>query len=98
MLFDWCPALKTQTVYGSDWHMIAKEKDANLYVERVSAAVPDDSRAKVMGANAVELLGLRQGRGNRDRLDSYYSRQVKKSHLPLGFRPAWQAKVDALTL
>ena len=94
-------ALAQRLMYGTDWEMIVREgAEIRGYFARFEAmfqAFDTDSSLGAQGVlsdnffgwNAVEYLGLRQGRGNRARLDAFYARSGIKA-------PYWMNKVDGI--
>lgn len=87
-------------MYGSDWSMILTQKNVDQYlagfirvIDAVSQQAPQlkprgTSLANAFfGVNAAEFLGLRKGRGNRRRLESFYTRHGVAT-------PDWMEKVD----
>jgi predicted TIM-barrel fold metal-dependent hydrolase len=63
-------------LYGSDWHMFAAGRRTDRYDERMREhlvrAVGDRAADAVMGGNALDFLGLRDGRSRR-RLARFYA-------------------------
>jgi hypothetical protein len=87
-------------MYGSDWMMILSQKNVERYLSDfidVMRRIDDAERGigarqttlsnAFFGRNAVEFLGLRPGRGNRRRLESFYA-QSKVAE------PDWMRKVN----
>lgn len=86
-------------MYGTDWTMILPQKNVERYLSdfmdvmrRIEDAEPGIGARQTtlsnafFGRNAVEFLGLRSGRGNRGRLESFYA----KNKMP---EPDWMRKV-----
>lgn len=86
-------------MYGTDWTMILTQKNVERYLSdfidvmrRIEAAETGiGARGTSLpnaffGQNAVEFLGLRPGRGNRRRLETFYAR----NEVP---EPDWMKKV-----
>jgi predicted TIM-barrel fold metal-dependent hydrolase len=93
--------LLERLMYGTDWEMILPEKNVERYLtdfmevmQRIETAEPGIRARKTslsnafFGLNAVEFLGLRSGRGNRRRLEEFYSRNNVAE-------PDWMQKVRA---
>lgn len=89
-------------MYGTDWTMILPQKNVERYLsdfidvmDRIETAEPGLGARQTtlsnafFGRNAVEFLGLRQGRGNRRRLEAFYA----SNKVP---QPDWMPKVDAI--
>lgn len=87
-------------MYGTDWTMILPQKNVERYLSdfidvmhRIEAAEPDIGARQTtlsnafFGRNAVEYLGLRAGRGNRRRLETFY----EQNKVP---EPDWMRKVS----
>lgn len=72
------PILKDRLMYGSDWSMIARAENANLYFERMlgglSSRLDSETVAKIFGINAANFFGLRGKGKNTNRLKSFYGR------------------------
>ncbi len=88
-------------MYGTDWTMILPQKNVERYLSdfidvmrRIEEAEPLIGARQTtlsdafFGRNAVEFLGLRTGRGNRGRLESFYV----QNKVP---EPDWMRKVGA---
>lgn len=86
-------------MYGTDWTMILPQKNVERYLSdfmdvmrRIEQAEPGIRARQTtlsnafFGSNAVEFLGLRSGRGNRRRLESFYTRNKLEE-------PDWMKKV-----
>lgn len=93
--------LLERLMYGSDWSMTLKESRVASYLadfmEVISRLENGDPVRRVrnqalsnafFGQNAVEFLGLKSNRGNRTRLERFYSRH----RIPT---PDWMSKVDS---
>jgi len=91
--------LTERLMYGTDWTMILSEKNVDRYLSdfidvmrRIEDAHPGiGARHSTLsdaffGRNAVEFLGLRSGRRNRSRLESFYA----QNKVP---EPDWMHKV-----
>lgn len=91
--------LRERLMYGSDWTMILPQKNVERYLSsfidvmrKVEALQPNVAVRKTslsnafFGANAVEFLGLANGRPNRLRLEAFYA----KHDVPT---PDWMVKV-----
>lgn len=89
-------------MYGTDWTMILPQKNVERYLSdfmdvmrRIEQAEPGIGARQTslsnafFGRNAVEYLGLRTGRGNRRRLETFYT-QNKLAE------PDWMKKVRAI--
>jgi predicted TIM-barrel fold metal-dependent hydrolase len=89
-------------MYGTDWTMILPQKSVERYLSdfmdvmrRIEQAQPGIGARRTslsnafFGRNATEYLGLRKGRGNRGRLESFYSQRKLDP-------PDWMKKVDAI--
>jgi predicted TIM-barrel fold metal-dependent hydrolase len=89
-------------MYGTDWTMILTQKNVERYLSdfmqvmgRIETAKPDigargTSLSNAFFAhNAVEFLGLRAGRGNRRRLETFYT----QNKVP---EPDWMRKVNRI--
>jgi len=87
-------------MYGTDWTMILPQKNAERYLSdfvdvmrRIETAEPGIGARQTtlsnafFGRNAVEFLGLRAGRGNRRRLETFYA----QNKVP---EPDWMRKVS----
>lgn len=88
-------------MYGTDWTMILPQKNVERYLSdfmdvmrRIEQAEPGIGARETtlsnafFGRNAVEYLGLRTGRSNRRRLETFYAlNQVAE--------PDWMKKVGA---
>ncbi len=86
-------------MYGSDWSMILTERNVTSYLadfievmRRIELVEPGLGARQTtlanafFGQNAVEYLGLRRGRGNRGRLDNFYTKNNVAE-------PDWMKKV-----
>lgn len=91
--------LKERLMYGTDWIMVLPQKNVDRYladfieiVQRVEKAEPGIGARGVslsdafFGLNAVEFLGLKPGRGNRQRLEAFYARNKVAE-------PEWMKKI-----
>lgn len=80
--------ISERLMYGTDWTMILTQKSVRTYLAdfieimrrledaEAGANVRQTSLANAFfGRNAVEFLGLRRGRGNRERLERFYARR-----------------------
>ncbi|MFZ3285711.1 MAG: amidohydrolase family protein [Telluria sp.] len=89
-------------MYGSDWSMILTEKNVSRYladfikvIRNIEAAEPGIGARQTtlsnafFGQNAMEYLALRKGRGNRVRLERFYSQNDVAE-------PDWMKKVDKI--
>lgn len=90
------PVLAERSLYGTDWNMPDATLLAGKYLSTFDKSLPAATRAKVLGLNAVEFLGLRKGSPNRDRIDAYAARMVAAKRRPADHTPGWMAKVDKL--
>lgn len=94
--------LLERLMYGSDWSMILTERNVSSYLadfikvmRNIEAAEPGIGARKTtlsnafFGRNAVEYLGLRKGRGNRCRLETFYAKHNVAE-------PDWMRKVDRI--
>lgn len=86
--------LHDRFVYGSDLHMqsVATVSTSDAYLDLIEGAVPDlpGLRDSVMGLNATNLFGLRQGNANR--------RRIEELLIDTGTDPKsvpWIQKIDA---
>jgi hypothetical protein len=62
-------------MYGRDWHMLARYDRSGSCFDAMSENWPDPaSKARFVGTNALDFLGLRRGQ-NRDRLEAFYKRK-----------------------
>lgn len=66
-------------LYGSDWVMVAREANADRYLDAIVEAVGTvcgDATCleRFMWGNAANYLGLKPGEQNRARLDRYYAK------------------------
>lgn len=73
------PGSDLRLVYGSDWIMLGREADHQLYFESVQtllgrAGVLPQQWANISRANAIRLYGLRAGEPGRMRLEAWYGR------------------------
>ena len=88
-------------MYGSDWTMILPQQNAHNYLANFIQMIGDIETEQpgikarnvslsnaFFGANAVEFLGLRRGRGNRTRLETYYANKKLDE-------PDWLRKVGS---
>jgi predicted TIM-barrel fold metal-dependent hydrolase len=75
------PGTLERLVYGSDWIMLALEKNSQFFYEDIVSMIndkppfPADLLDRMMSANALNFLGLHQGSAGRTRLDTYYRNQ-----------------------
>lgn len=95
-LFESSAVLRNQALYGTDWHMPEMASLGGEYLTVMQTLIPMSMRNQVMGANAVEYLGLKNGRGNRTRIDTYATWLKSKARIPDGYTPGWMRKVDAM--
>lgn len=78
--------MRERLMYGTDWTMILPQKNVERYLSdftdvmrRIEQAEPGIGARQTtlsnafFGRNAVEYLGLRRGRGNRGRLETFYA-------------------------
>ena len=92
--------LLERLMYGTDWMMILTQKNVERYLSdftdvmrRIEAVEPGLTARGTsisnafFGHNSAEFLGLRPGRGNRGRLETFYA----QSKVP---DPDWMRKVD----
>ncbi|WP_299910345.1 amidohydrolase family protein [uncultured Paracoccus sp.] len=84
------PLAGERMLYGSDWHMIAREPDHPDYHRMmrdfVGRLTPDKAaQQRIMGGNALSWLGL-------DRPEGAQFRRLAAHH---GGNPAWRALFDA---
>jgi len=88
-------ATQHKLVYGSDWKMLVKEKEAPEYSDRFSRILDKfqenwpELKPSLYGNNAADYLGLHDGMENRGRLETFY-----KDHRVS--RPLWMDKVDRI--
>lgn len=97
-VFEDNPVLAKQALYGTDWHMPELAELGGTYLATIQELVPASMRDNVFGLNAVEFLGLRQGRMSRARIDKYqqWLGNQTPARVPAGYMPPWMVKVDAL--
>jgi hypothetical protein len=89
------PILADRLMYGSDWSLLMKEIEMRAYFEdfvRMYSALDPTGKvsAKFFGENAVEYLGLRDGRTRQRLLDFYKDNGV---HFDRDGQPAWMRKI-----
>lgn len=95
-LFEDNEVLSNQSIYGTDWHMAEVAAIGSKYLTEMMEMIPSGATDRVFGGNAIEYLGLKTGRQNRTRIESYLSWLEGKGRVPVGYRPEWMRKVDAL--
>jgi predicted TIM-barrel fold metal-dependent hydrolase len=91
--------MQERLMYGTDWTMILPQKNVERYLSdfidvmrRIEAIEPGIGARQTtlsnafFGLNAVEFLGLKAGRGNRRRLETFYA----QNSVP---QPDWMRKV-----
>lgn len=66
-------------MFGTDWSMMALEKDYNAYVSRIAeqltlASVSDEHQQNILWKNASRFLGIDRPGKTRDRLTAYCDR------------------------
>jgi predicted TIM-barrel fold metal-dependent hydrolase len=65
----------SKIMYGSDWTMIGRERNASAYFRNFSklfAASFQQNADAILGGNAAYFFGLTPKQQNRDRLERYY--------------------------
>ena len=77
-------------MFGTDWSMMALEKDYNAYVSRIAeqltlASVSDEHQQNILWRNASRFLGLDRPGKTRDRLMAYCRKR--------GLDSAWLAEL-----
>ena len=74
------PYLAGKFIYGSDWKMLVTQKNVNNYLQAIESILEDpeikplvnlEQKEKIMGLNAVEFLGLRDGEKSRIRMEKF---------------------------
>ena len=85
--------LVNKVVYGSDWKMLVKEKEAANYSNRFHELMqfleeewPGIEKA-IYGLNAARYLGLEKGQKTRERLETFYAQNNVDT-------PLWMEKID----
>lgn len=68
-----------RVMYGSDWHMISREREWSGYatnmISTVRAMAPPSVANKILGGNAVRCFGFGRNGGNRKRIEDSYRRR-----------------------
>lgn len=90
--------LEDRYMFGTDWHMIVKKRDADKYLTNYEDIYKDLdfgntelALEKFLCRNAVEFLGLKTGHENRKRLELFYEKNMIET-------PKWMHKVDQLVM
>lgn len=71
------PAFNNQLLYGSDWHMMAKEPGNKNFPDHIvdllrAAHLEDAQITKIFSTNAIRFLGLRRRDQTFERLERYH--------------------------
>ena len=79
------PILKERLMFGTDWSMIARLKNADNYFEKMleglASRFNDDVIGNIMGRNATKFFGLGGYGKNTDRLRIFYDRhRIPRPH------------------
>lgn len=90
------PALTQKIMFGSDWHMIAKEPGQEMYHKHVEdhlarANLANGDLMQIFTTNAIDFFGLREGQAAFERLYRYYDHNAQHKldalHKLAGLRP-----------
>ncbi len=73
------PNAANRLLFGTDWIMVGRESDHETYIPALTSHFQSTGRSmedfrKLLHHNAVDYLGLSQGRKNRQRLEAYYGK------------------------
>ena len=81
------PASRRKILYGSDWHELMTSLSSSTYYRdwtRLMDGRFNRHAEGILGQNAADFLGLRQGQEGRKRLENFFAHwQVKADWLPM---------------